>query len=187
MLNHVPCSCVQQSNSVIAEQVHIRKPKNELCLYCVMTSTLQEMTLNYWIIIRGFQTCWGQKRIKCTSDCVLLSCAHPTAAHIIYLSNFLPIDMIQGAALTIDYQRHGRERRGHQYYLILLKGVFCEFSISHFIWVPLDGRAAPVPLFVPELSDHSVETVINEAMTHPLPLSHSFSAPLAPSLIQNMS
>lgn len=49
-----------------------------------------------------------------------------------------------------------------------------------------------VSLFVPELSDRSVETVINEAVTHPLPLAHLvffffFFVPLSPSLVRNMT
>lgn len=46
--------------------------------------------------------------------------------------------------------------------------------------MPLGGRAVPVSLFVPELSDHSVETVINEAVTHPPSLPHSLFSPALP-------
>lgn len=60
--------------------------------------------------------------------------------------------------------------------------MFCVVAISHFIWVPLGGRLVPVSLLVPELSDRSLETVINEAVTHPSPPSLSLCLSPLPSL-----
>lgn len=63
-------------------------------------------------------------------------------------------------------------RRRLHYRLISLKGVVLRHLNKSFYLKAIRRLCGAVSLFVPELSDRSVETVINEAVTHPLPLAH---------------
>lgn len=51
------------------------------------------------------------------------------------------------------------------------RGVLRDLNKSFYLKA-IRRLCGAVSLFVPELSDRPVETVINEAVTHPLPLAH---------------